>query len=311
MWWFSASGELSLFLPLIRNPNLRQPIPERIPRQPEQSRCLTLISICPPQGLANHFIFPVLERHTLGKKSAPTVRCLCRTTIQMTVLGFEPRALRERASALDDVLQLAHISRPVVVHQNLHRLRRNTLYWLARICGEARNEKIRQIGDVFFALTQRRNVDGDNIQTIIKIFAKGSLFEGLAQIAVGGRDQPHVHFHRARAAEPLKLALLQNAQQLHLRRRRHIADFIKKQRSLIRQFELSWLAIVCPSESTLLVSKQFALQKILRNGCAVDLDERPGSAPRFFMNGARNQILTHAALTAEEHRRIRGRHALN
>jgi hypothetical protein len=47
-------------------------------------------------------------------------------------------------------------------------------------------------------------------------------------------DQPHVRLQRLGAAQPLVLALLQHAQQLHLRREVDVADFVEEQRAAFR-----------------------------------------------------------------------------
>src|SRR5438094_61769 len=57
------------------------------------------------------------------------------------------------------------------------------------------------------------------------------------QIAVGGSDHAHIHFRRRRIAQTLELALLQDAQQLHLQRAAHGSDLIEKERALVRLFE--------------------------------------------------------------------------
>ena len=51
-----------------------------------------------------------------------------------------------------------------------------------------------QVGDVFLVLAQRRDVDGHDVQAVVEILAEGALFEGGAQIAIGGGDEAHVHF---------------------------------------------------------------------------------------------------------------------
>src|SRR5580698_5073469 len=99
----------------------------------------------------------------------------------MNVGHFEHSTLRQRTRALDNVLQLAHVARPVVVEQNLHRVSRNALYWLTRVRGKTRNEKIDEFRDVFLALAQRRNDNGHDVQAIVKILAKRALLKRFAE----------------------------------------------------------------------------------------------------------------------------------
>src|SRR6267143_1576583 len=43
---------------VVINPNLRQAIPQRIPREPKQTRSLRLVTASALQRLTDHFIFP-------------------------------------------------------------------------------------------------------------------------------------------------------------------------------------------------------------------------------------------------------------
>ena len=80
--------------------------------------------------------------------------------------------------------------------------------------------------NVFFALAQRRQVDGDDVQAVIQVFAELALAHGLPQIDVGGGDDAHIHLHLLHAAQVHELAVLQDAQNLGLRLQVHGADFI-------------------------------------------------------------------------------------
>src|SRR5579872_6940204 len=97
------------------------------------------------------------------------------------------------------------------------------------------------------------------------------------------------------AAQPLELALLQNAQQFHLNGRWHIADFVQEYRSGIGLLELAWLGSLRSRERTLLVAEQFAFHQVLGNRRAIDFDQRPVLAGRMEMDGARDQVFAHSA----------------
>ena len=57
---------------------------------------------------------------------------------------------------------------------------------------------------------------------------------------------PDVGLDRLRAAEPLELALLQHAQELDLRRGRHLADFVEQQHAAGGGLDLPGLALMAP-----------------------------------------------------------------
>ncbi len=182
---------------------------------------------------------------------------------------------------------------------------------LAQILAQLADEMPRQIRDVFLAFAQRRNVHGQHVQTVIQVFAKRALFERRAQIHVGGGDHAHIDVPDFVAAQPLELALLQDAQQLHLDAGRHVADFVHENGAGVGLFELAGLADIGARERALLVAEQFALHQIFGQRGAVDFDERPILAGRVMMNGARDHILADAAFAAQQNGGAGGRHALN
>src|ERR1039458_7068436 len=59
----------------------------------------------------------------------------------------------------------------------------------------------------------------------------------------------------ARAAQPLELALLQNAQQLGLQLQRDVADFVQKKRALVGQLEAPDLLADGARECALLMAE--------------------------------------------------------
>ena len=86
-------------------------------------------------------------------------------------------------------------------------------------------------------LAERRQPEREHVQPVEEIFAQLALLHGLDRIDVGGGDDAHVHRLLVPAAETAEPALLQHAQQLDLRRRRHLADLVEKQRAAIGQLE--------------------------------------------------------------------------
>ena len=102
---------------------------------------------------------------------------------------------------------------------------------------------------------------------------------------VGGRDHPHVGLDRLVAADPLEPLLLEHPQDLRLGQRRHVADLVEEEGAAVALLELADPLAVGPGERALLVAEQLALQQGLRDGRAVDRQERLvgplGSAGRW------------------------------
>jgi hypothetical protein len=59
---------------------------------------------------------------------------------------------------------------------------------------------LRQRQNVHAAVAQRRQLDGDDRETIVEVFAECALLDGFFQINVGGGDDAHVNAARAGVA---------------------------------------------------------------------------------------------------------------
>ena len=132
---------------------------------------------------------------------------------------------------------------------------------------------VRQRHDVVLALAQRRHLDRDDVEAVVQVLAELARLHHRRQVAVGRGDQPHVDAQRARAAQPLELVLLQHAQDLRLRARAHVADFVEEQRAAVGLFEAADALLVGAGERALLVSEQLGLEQVLLQRRAVHLDE--------------------------------------
>ena len=67
---------------------------------------------------------------------------------------------------------------------------------------------IGQQQDICFALAQGRHVNGEYIEAVVEITAKGALFHGLFKIFVGGGNDAHIHLDGPLTADTLEFAFL-------------------------------------------------------------------------------------------------------
>ena len=149
------------------------------------------------------------------------------------------------ASALDRVLQFAHIAGVIVVAKNVDRLRDRSSS--ARPPAALRlllQKVIHQQRNVFEPLAQRRDLDRDDREPVIKILAErcrpSSSPWRTSLVAPTTRTLTGDALVVADAAD---FALLQDAQQFRLQRRRHRVHFIEKNRAEVR---LLRTARACP-----------------------------------------------------------------
>ncbi len=147
-----------------------------------------------------------------------------------------------------------------------------------------------------------------DIESEVEIGAEPPRFDELAQVAIGGRDHARSHRPRLRRADPLELAIFQNAQQLDLQRRTELADLVEKDRAVARHLEAARMMLDRTGEGALLVSEQLALDDGFGERAAVHVDEATVRSVREMVDGPGEHSLAGAGLTAQQNCRAHGRH---
>ena len=80
--------------------------------------------------------------------------------------------------------------------------------------------------NIIRSFLQRRDVDMDDIEAIIKVFTKDTVLDILLDVPVGGGQDSHIHLDGACAPDPLERHLLQHPQKLDLKGGRHVSHFV-------------------------------------------------------------------------------------
>src|SRR5216110_2476004 len=215
---------------------------------------------------------------------------------------------RQRHRLLDRMLELAHVPLPFVraersvgVGGEGPRLALET----RRGRGEEVLDQERQVLDL---LAQPRQHDRDDVQPVVQVLAEAPRLHLGLEVLVGGREDAHVDLQGAVAADPLELALLQDAQDLGLRLRPHVADLVEEECPAVGDLELALARRDRPCEGALLVTEELALDQLARERRAVHLDERLRAPRAVVVERVGDQLLPRAARAADEDRQIRVRH---
>ena len=77
----------------------------------------------------------------------------------------------------------------------------------------------------------------DDLETIVEILAERARRHHRAEVTISGRDDTRIDLDRLVAAQACEAAILQNVEQLCLKRRRHLADFVEHHRAALRELE--------------------------------------------------------------------------
>src|SRR6185503_18741342 len=119
----------------------------------------------------------------------------------------------------------------------------------------------------------RREPQRHHVQAVVEILAELTPRDRLREVLVRRRDDADVDADRLVAADPLELALLQDAQDLHLEERRDLADLVEEDRSAVAELELAHLHADRARKSALFVPEELALEQLRRKRAAIDRDE--------------------------------------
>ncbi len=160
-------------------------------------------------------------------------------------------------------------------------------------------------------LPQRRQVDGDDVDAVEELLPELALRDGVGQVAVGRRDDPHVHVHQRGAAHSPDLPLLQHAEQLHLEGGGQLGDLVEEERAPVGRLHQPGLGPHRAGERALLVTEELGLEEMLGQRRAVDRHERLARARAVGVDGARDQLLARAGLAEDQDVRLRPRRLLH
>ena len=179
--------------------------------------------------------------------------------------GVDRVAAREHHGALDGVLQLADVPRPRVREKRGLRLGREGEP-PARLGAVAREEVPRERQDVLAPLAQRRELDRDDVQAEVEVLAEAARGHLVAEDAVRRGDDAHVDRARLASAHAEHLALLEDAQELRLDVRAHLADLVEEERAAVGALEAAGPRRDGAGEGALLVAEELALEHALGEG---------------------------------------------
>ena len=224
------------------------------------------------------------------------------------MLRADQPALAQNRGALERVAQFPNVPRPVVLQQRFTRVACQAGRRTSERLRDLLEERVAEQHDVALALAKRRQADVEHLQPVEEILAKIAALDRLAQIAVARRNDPDVGLVQPGPAESRKLPLLQNAQELGLRRWAHLAHLVEEQHTAGGELDLSRLRLLRAGERAPLVAEQLRLEQLLRQRGTVQRDERSALSRGGAMDEARDDFLSGTRFTGQEHRRLGLRH---
>ena len=174
------------------------------------------------------------------------------------VLQPDPTFARQDGGSLQNIAQLPHISRPIIPMKNIQHFGIDPCNARAVFLVQILQHDIGDQRNIFFAFAQRRNYDLEYAQPIVELFSQMR-----SDFLTGRGKYPNVHCDFVFAAKPPHPQVLENAQQLWLRRLRHLADLVEKQSAPVRLLKATGGALHGARKCAFLVAEQFALNQSL------------------------------------------------
>src|ERR1700739_1055132 len=133
----------------------------------------------------------------------------------------------------------------------------------------------RQSRNIFSPLTQGRQMDFDRIQAKQEVLAKLSCLARILKVGIGRRDNADVDLSAAGRAHAFHFSRLDNPQKLRLLPKRHIANFIEENCSVIGQFKTPNPICSRIGERPFYVTEQLALENTVSETASIYRDQGP------------------------------------
>src|SRR5262245_33943112 len=156
--------------------------------------------------------------------------------------------------------------------------------------------------DVRAALFQRRQPDGDDVETEEQILTELPLLDGRLEIDMASGDDPDVSLDRRRLAQGVVLLRLQELQQSGLSLAAHAVDVVEEERPMLGGCYQPIAVTIGSGERTLLVAEEVVQEEGLRDVPAGDVHEPMLRTWAVLVDDARDLRLAGAALAAQEYR---------
>src|SRR6267142_1205165 len=274
----------------------------------EQARRFDHVPMGEIQGFLDHDLFDRDEGDAFGRNPESEVGGIDRFMGPLAQLGNRELArpdlgtLGQKHRPLDDVHQLAHVSRPGIACDLALGLSRQT-HVLSEFPPHALDKERGEQRGIAVPFPERGNLDRHDVEAVVEVLAETSLAHLVDERAVGRGEDPHVDLDVARAAHAAHDFRIEEFEELRLKRQGELSHLVEKDRAVLGRLEEAHAELRRVRESALLLAEELALQKLARDRGAVDLHEGPPPSRALPVDGPREKLLPHAALTQHQYRR--------
>ncbi len=101
--------------------------------------------------------------------------------------------LRQHHGAFDRIFKLPNVARPAVAVERVENFARKRARTTSILLACSRDELARERQDVVATLAQRMQIEWNDLQAIEQVLAESTASNQPFKIAIGGRDDSHIH----------------------------------------------------------------------------------------------------------------------
>ena len=130
--------------------------------------------------------------------------------------------MRQNDRALDGILKLSDIARPIVRHEPRHRRLGDTGRGTVHATGCLLHKMHHQRSNIFLSFTQGWDLYRKDTETVEEVLPEASGLDFLEEIPIGRRNDADIDLARPGIPNALELTFLQNAQELGLQSKRDL-----------------------------------------------------------------------------------------
>ena len=210
----------------------------------------------------------------------------------------------EDNESLYQVLEFAHVARPVVAAEQLHGLGAEAAHLTLLVGVGHLQEVVDQQRNVVPAVSEGRDLDRDHVESVVEILPEAALPDRLLQVLVGSGQHPDIDRNGLRRADGLKGPVLQHPEQLHLEVGAHVPDLVQEDGSAVGHGEAAFAVSDGIGECALHVTEELGLQQFFGDCAAIDRHQHPGRPGAVVVDGPGDELLAGTTFTRDQHRAV-------
>jgi len=220
----------------------------------------------------------------------------------------------EDEDALDEVAELADVARPVVLAKRGEGVVGEVDVLAAVLLAELDEELFYERGDVFLAVAEGRDEEGDDVEAVEEVFAEVAVGDLFFEVLVGGGDDADVDVDGVGGADGKEALFVEGTEDLGLGFEAHVADLIEEEGAAVGALEGASFfgrSRGAGGAGSVAVAEELGVDVVLGDGGAVELDEGAVGAEGFGVHGAADEFLAGSTFAEDKDAAVGGGHELD